>query len=44
MALKVNDVSLIRALMQQLVFGYAPGSDIVDWVYLEQEAEATGLV
>jgi FlaA1/EpsC-like NDP-sugar epimerase len=44
MALNVNDVSLIRALMQQLVFGYAPGSDIVDWVYLEQEAEATGLV
>ena len=27
-------------MMQELVAGYTPGKDIVDWVYLEQEAEA----
>ena len=42
MALSVNDVSLVRTLMEQLVAGYVPGSEIVDWVYLEQEAEAAG--
>jgi hypothetical protein len=31
-------VSIIRLLMQQLVTGYAPSDDIVDWVYLEQGA------
>lgn len=40
MALNVNDVGVIRLMMQQLVVGYSPGDDIVDWVYLEQEAEA----
>jgi len=40
MALGVNDVGVIRLLMQQLVAGYTPSDDIVDWVYLEQEAEA----
>ncbi|MFJ3044317.1 polysaccharide biosynthesis protein [Herbaspirillum chlorophenolicum] len=40
LALNVNDVSVIRLMMQQLVTGYEPSSDIVDWVYLEQEAEA----
>jgi FlaA1/EpsC-like NDP-sugar epimerase len=43
MALKVNDVSVIRLMLQQLVTGYAPSDDIVDWVYLEQEAEAQAL-
>jgi FlaA1/EpsC-like NDP-sugar epimerase len=38
LALNVNDVSIIRLLMQQLVTGYAPSDDIVDWVYLEQGA------
>ena len=37
-ALKVNDVGLIRQLVQQLVSGYTPSKDIVDWVYLEQES------
>ncbi len=43
MALNVNDVGVIRTMMQQLVYGYAPSDEIVDWVYLEQEAEAQAL-
>lgn len=43
MALKVNDVSVIRLMLQQLVTGYTPSDGIVDWVYLEQEAEAQAL-
>ena len=43
MALNVNDVGVIRLMMQQLVAGYLPSDDIVDWVYLEQEAEAQAL-
>ena len=43
MALNVNDVGVIRLMMQQLVAGYIPRDDIVDWVYLEQEAEAQAL-
>ena len=39
MALNMNDISIIRLMMQELVVGYTPGKDIVDWVYLEQEAE-----
>ncbi|MCG9107135.1 polysaccharide biosynthesis protein [Laribacter hongkongensis] len=38
-ALNVNDVGVIRLMVQQLVAGYAPNSDIVDWVFLEQDAE-----
>ena len=43
MALNVNDVSVTRLMMQQLVPGYTPSDNIVDWVYLEQEAEADAL-
>ncbi len=43
MALNVNDVGVIRLMMQQLVAGYIPSDDIVDWVYMEQEAEAQAL-
>ena len=43
MALNVNDVGVIRLMMQQLVAGYTPSDDIVDWVYMEQEAEAQAL-
>jgi FlaA1/EpsC-like NDP-sugar epimerase len=39
-ALNVNDVGVLRLMMQQLVAGYIPNNEIVDWVYLEQEAEA----
>ncbi|GAB2182003.1 nucleoside-diphosphate sugar epimerase/dehydratase [Denitratisoma sp. agr-D3] len=40
LALNLNDVAVIRLMMQQLVTGYVPNSEIVDWVYMEQEAEA----
>ena len=39
-ALNVNDVGVIRLMMEKLVSGYTPSGQIVDWVYLEQEAEA----
>jgi FlaA1/EpsC-like NDP-sugar epimerase len=42
-ALNVNDVGVIRQMMSSLVTGYTPGEDIVDWVYMQQEAEALGL-
>jgi FlaA1/EpsC-like NDP-sugar epimerase len=42
-ALNVNDVSVIRLLMKNLVTGYTPNDEIVDWVYLEQESEAKQL-
>jgi FlaA1/EpsC-like NDP-sugar epimerase len=40
LALNVNDVGVIRLMMQQLVTGYIPSDAIVDWVYLEQELDA----
>ena len=43
MALNVNDVGVIRLMMEKLVPGYTPTDEIVDWVYLEQEAEAQAL-
>ena len=43
MALNVNDVGVIRLMMQQLVAGYTPSDDIVDWVHMEQEAEAQAM-
>lgn len=42
-ALNVNDVGVIRLMMQGLVSGYTPHDDIVDWVYLEQEAESRAI-
>ncbi|MCW8889873.1 MAG: polysaccharide biosynthesis protein [Sedimenticola sp.] len=38
-ALDVNDIDVIRAMLEQLVSGYQPSESIVDWVYLEQQAE-----
>jgi len=43
LALNVNDVATIRLMMGALVSGYTPSDEIVDWVYLEQEAEARAL-
>jgi FlaA1/EpsC-like NDP-sugar epimerase len=43
MALNVNDVGVIRLMMQQLVSGYTPSGEIVDWVHLEQEVESQTL-
>lgn len=42
-ALGVNDVSEIRLIMTKLVSGYTPSAEIVDWVFMEQEAEAIRL-
>lgn len=42
-ALNANDVGVIRLMLQQLVTGYTPCDEIVDWVYLEQGAEAQAL-
>jgi FlaA1/EpsC-like NDP-sugar epimerase len=39
MALNVNDVGVVRVMLEELVSGYVANEDIVDWVYLEQEAE-----
>ena len=41
LALSVNDVPLIRSYLQKLVTGYQPSDKVVDWVYLEQERQAT---
>jgi FlaA1/EpsC-like NDP-sugar epimerase len=38
-ALNVNDVGVIRLMLQQLVAGYLPSDGFMDWVYLEQESE-----
>jgi FlaA1/EpsC-like NDP-sugar epimerase len=40
MAVSVNDVPVIRAMLAQLVSGYQPSGDVVDWVHLEQERAA----
>ncbi|WP_050467306.1 polysaccharide biosynthesis protein [Herbaspirillum chlorophenolicum] len=42
-ALDINDVGVIRYILQQLVSGYAPNEEIVDWVHMAQEAEAGAL-
>lgn len=39
LALYANDVGVIRLMMQELVTGYNPETEIVDWVYLQQEAQ-----
>jgi FlaA1/EpsC-like NDP-sugar epimerase len=38
-ALNVNNVGVIRLLLQELVAGYIPSDTIMDCVYLEQEAD-----
>jgi FlaA1/EpsC-like NDP-sugar epimerase len=43
MALNVNDVGVIRLMMEKLVTGYKPSGEIVDWVHMEQEAEALAM-
>jgi FlaA1/EpsC-like NDP-sugar epimerase len=41
LAIGVNDVPAIRGLLQQLVSGYQPSGEVVDWVYLAQDREAS---
>ena len=38
-ALNINDVKVIRLMMKELVTGYNPTEEIVDWVYVENCAE-----
>ncbi len=40
MAVRVNDVPAIRGLLQQIVSGYQPNGEVVDWVHLALEHEA----
>jgi FlaA1/EpsC-like NDP-sugar epimerase len=42
LALEINDVGVARRILENLVSGYKPGVNIVDWLYLEQEAEVLG--
>ncbi|WP_413458812.1 polysaccharide biosynthesis protein [Herbaspirillum huttiense] len=43
MILNVNDSGVIHLMMEKLVNGYTPSKEIVDWIYLEQQAEAKSL-
>jgi FlaA1/EpsC-like NDP-sugar epimerase len=38
MALNINDVKVIRLMLTELVTGYKPTEEIVDWVYVENFA------
>jgi FlaA1/EpsC-like NDP-sugar epimerase len=40
MAMGVNDVPVIRQMLQQLVSDYQPSGEVVDWVHLAQERQA----
>jgi FlaA1/EpsC-like NDP-sugar epimerase len=41
LAIGVNDVPAIRGLLQQLVSGYQPSGEVVDWVHWANEREAS---
>jgi FlaA1/EpsC-like NDP-sugar epimerase len=41
LAIGVNDVPAIRGFLQQLVSGYQPSGEVVDWVHLAQDREAS---
>ena len=43
LAMSVNDVPLIRGLLQRVVAGYQPDADVVDWVHLAQSQEMASL-
>jgi FlaA1/EpsC-like NDP-sugar epimerase len=40
-ALNANDVPLIRTLLKELVPGYQPDAEVVDWVYLARVGRAS---
>ena len=40
--MSVNDVPMIRGMLQQLVSGYQPSGEVVDWVHMAQEREVRG--
>ena len=39
-ALNANDIHAVRSMLQELVPGYTPESDIVDWVWMENARAA----
>jgi FlaA1/EpsC-like NDP-sugar epimerase len=39
-AMSVNDVPVIRGMLQDLVSGYQPSGEVVDWVHMALEREA----
>ena len=39
-ALAANDVAHIKRILQELVSGYQPADEIVDWIHLEQTQQA----
>lgn len=41
LALSVNDVAEIREFLQKVVKEYQPSDEVVDWVYLERERQAS---
>ena len=41
LALSVNDVPVIRSFLQQLVTGYQPSGEVVDWIHLAQERQSS---
>jgi FlaA1/EpsC-like NDP-sugar epimerase len=43
LALSVNDAPLIRRFLQQLVNGYQPSGEVVDWVHLAKELKSMEL-
>ena len=42
LAMSMSDVPLIRGLLQELVPGYQPSSEVVDWVHLAKDPEVAG--
>ena len=38
--MSVNDVPVIRGQLQELVSGYVPSGEVVDWVHMALEREA----
>ncbi len=43
MAIGVNDVPVIREMLQQLVNDYRPSGEVVDWVHMAQERQAQAM-
>ena len=43
-AMSVNDVPVIRAQLQELVSGYQPSGEVVDWVHMALAREALAYV
>jgi FlaA1/EpsC-like NDP-sugar epimerase len=37
-ALDTHDVGVVRSILEQIVAGYVPSGEIVDWIFLEREA------